>query len=93
MKTATDSVQGTDTITLSDNSYFKINTGAEVSETTFRQLQTIQLKKPTRNLYDPAMSPLKVTGQFTASLTYKYISCKQTVSVVKDLKQNLLGLS
>jgi len=124
-KTTTDSVQGTDTITVSDNDEdvddnflgtvdskqktlwltelkmndmtvtFKIDTGAEVSaisETTLRQLQTVQLKKPTRNLYGPAMSPLKVIGQFTANLGCKHTSCKQIVFVVKDLKQNLLGL-
>ena len=124
-KTTTNSVQGTDTITVSDNdedvddnflgtvdskqktqwltelkvndvtATFKINTGVEVSaisETTLRQLQTVQLKKPTRNLYGPAMSRLKVTGQFTANLAYKHTSCKQTVIVVKALKQNLLGL-
>ena len=49
---------------------FKIDTGAEVSaiRITLRQLQTVQLKKLTRNLYGPAMSPLKVMGQFTANL-------------------------
>jgi len=50
---------------------FKIDTEAEVSaisESTLRQLQTVQLKKLTRNLYGPAMSPLKVMGQFTANL-------------------------
>jgi len=71
---------------------FKIDTGAEVSaisKITLRQLQTVQLKKSTRNLYGPAMSCLKVTGQFTANLIYKHTSCKQTVFVVKDLEQNL----
>ena len=74
---------------------FKIDTGAEVSaisETTLKQLQPVQLKKPSRNLYGPAMSRLEVMGQFTANLTYKHTSCKQMVFVVKDLKQNLLGL-
>jgi len=75
---------------------FKIDTGAEVSaisETTLKQLQPVQLKKPSRNLYGPAMLRLEVIGQFTAMLTtYNRTSCKQTVFVVKDLKQNLLGL-
>ena len=38
------------------------------------------------------MAPLTVLGQFTANLTFKHITCKQTVFVVKDLKNNLLGL-
>ena len=38
------------------------------------------------------MSRLEVMRQFIANLTYKHTSCKQTVFVVKDLKQNLLGL-
>jgi len=49
---------------------FKIDTGAEVSainETMIRQLQAVQLKKPTRNFYGPAMPLLKVAGQFTAT--------------------------
>ena len=74
---------------------FKIDTGAEVSainETTFNNLRDVQLKKPTRSLYGPAMAPLTVVGQFTANLTFRQITCKQTVFVVKDLKNNLLGL-
>ena len=38
------------------------------------------------------MAPLTVLGQFTANLTFKHITCKQTVCVIKDLKNNLLGL-
>ena len=38
------------------------------------------------------MAPLTILGQFTANLTFKHITCKQTVFVVKDLKNNLLGL-
>ena len=74
---------------------FKIDTGAEVSainEATFKHLNDVQLKKPTRLLYGPAMAPLTILGQFTANLTFKHITCKQTVFVVKDLKNNLLGL-
>ena len=52
---------------------FKIDTGAEVSainEIAFNKLQDVQLKKPTRSLYGPAMSPLTVLEQFTANLTF-----------------------
>lgn len=47
------------------NVTFKIDTGAEVSAinmTTFKKLQDVQLKKPTRSLYGPAISPLTVLG-------------------------------
>ena len=74
---------------------FKIDTGAEISainEIGFNKLQDVQLKKPTRSLYSPAMSPLTVLGQFTANLTFKHVTCKQKVFVVKGLKHNLLGL-
>ena len=74
---------------------FKIDTGAEVSainEITFNKLQDIQLKKPQKLLYGPAMSPLTVLGQFTANLTYNHVTCKQKIFVVKGLKNNLLGL-
>ena len=66
---------------------FKIDTGAEVSainETTFNKLKDIQLKKPQKLLYGPAMSPLTVLGQFTASLTFNHVTYKQKVFVVKD---------
>ena len=42
---------------------FKIDTGAEVSainEATFKNLENVQLKKPTRSLCGPAMSPLTI---------------------------------
>ena len=74
---------------------FKIDTGAEfsaINETTFNKLKDIQLKKPQKLLYGPAMSPLTVLGQFTASLTFNHVTCKQKVFMVKDLKHNLLGL-
>ena len=74
---------------------FKIDTGAEVSainETAFNKLQDVQLKKPTRSLHGPAMSPLTVLGQFIGNLTFKRVTCKQKVFVGKGLKHNLLGL-
>ena len=78
---------------------FKIDTGAEASainETTFNKLKDVQLKKPKKLVYGPAMSLLIVLGQFTTSLTGylagNHVTCKQKVFVVKDLKHNLLGL-
>ena len=52
---------------------FKIDTGAKVSafnEAILKNLEDVQLKKPTRSLYGPAMSLLTILGQFTANLTF-----------------------
>ena len=62
------------------------------SEATFKNLEDVQLKKPTRSLYGPAISPLTILTQFTINLTFKHVTCKQTVFVVKNLKNNLLEL-
>ena len=75
---------------------FKLDTGAEVtviSEATLSTLSDVQLKKPTKALYGPTKSPLKVIGQFTGCFQYQTTSCKFHIFVVKDLKINLLGLS
>jgi len=74
---------------------FKLDTGAEVtviSESTFSMFSDIKLKKPTKVLYGPTKSPLKVVGEFTGCFQYHTTSCKLHVFVVKDLKINLLGL-
>ena len=73
----------------------KINTGVEVSaisEATFHHLRNVKLQKSSsRRLYGPAMSPLTVLGEFTASISFRHASCQQRV-FIKDLKRNLLGL-
>ena len=64
---------------------FKIDTGAEVSaisEIAFDKLPNVKLQKCSRKLYGPAMSPLSVLGQFTASLTHKHTTSQQNVFVV-----------
>ena len=74
---------------------FKIDTGAEVSaisEAAFDRLPNVNLEKCSRKLYGPAMSPLCVLGQFTATLTHKQATSQQNVFVVQHLKRNLLGL-
>ena len=67
---------------------FKVDTGVEVtaiSEETFRQLGGASLQRPRNVLYSPARHTQDVLGQFmTTSL--------QPVFVVRDLKNNLLGL-
>ena len=52
----------------------------------------MELKKPTKKLYGPSKSPLKVIGQFTCTLQYRNRSSQQEIFVVKGLKKNLLGL-
>jgi len=54
---------------------FKIDTRAEVSaisEIAFDRFPNVKLKKCSWKLCGPAMSPLCVLGQFTASLTHKH---------------------
>ena len=74
---------------------FKLDTGAEVtaiSETTFHTLTVTKLRRPSKALYGPAKTPLKVLGMFTGTFKNNTASCKLHVYVVKDLKTNLLGL-
>ena len=73
---------------------FKVDTGAEVtaiSETAFRVMKKQKLKAPTKTLYGPAHSPLKVLGQFEGELSHHGKTTKQIVYVVKGLGSNLLG--
>eukprot|EP00731_Ephydatia_muelleri_P002769 Em0001g2769a len=74
---------------------FKLDTGAEVtaiSENAFRELKGVQYEAPAKKLYGPSHEPLSVVGQFIAEFKYKERFSKQTVFVVKGLKDNLLGL-
>ena len=74
---------------------FKVDTGAEVtaiSERVFQEFEGVVLEKPTKKLYGPSKSPLKVIGQFTHTLQYRNRSSQQEIFVVKGLKKNLLGL-
>ena len=75
---------------------FKVNTGAEVtviSETMWKTLNLSQpLHKPSSSLCGPDHTPLKILGEVLLSLTYKGRCCIQLVYVVKNMKNNLLGL-
>ena len=47
---------------------FKLDTGVEVtaiSEGAFQRLRDVELRKPSKKLLGPNMTPLKVRGQFT----------------------------
>ena len=74
---------------------FKLDTGAEVtavSESTYNEMGQPNLQKQSKSLYGPAGTHLEVCGHFTANLSHKSTHTKQTVYVVKGLKNNLLGL-
>jgi len=74
---------------------FKLDTGAEataVSMKTFKTFTNIQLVPTAKVLCGPNNQRLKVLGQATVQLTYNGRSCQQSIYVIKDLKNNLLGL-
>ena len=74
---------------------FKMDTGAQVtaiSEQTYKRLQLGTLKKPSKILVGPARQSLETLGQVSARLTHGKLTTKQTLFVVKGLRQNLLGL-
>ena len=73
---------------------FKLNTRAEVTailDTVHRTLNTL-LEQPSKILYGLGRSPLHVLGQCRAILTYHGRSTLQQLFVIKELKNNLLGL-
>ena len=74
---------------------FKLDTGAEVraiSDTTFRSFKGNRLIQPSKSLYGPACSSLEVIGQFDGRLSHGRKFTTQTMFVVEDLRNNLLGL-
>ena len=74
---------------------FKMDTGAEVTAITEEAYSTIgkpKLEAPRKMLYGPSRQTLNVNGQFKGTLLYKGNSTIQTVYVVRNLKNNLLGL-
>ena len=50
------------------------------------------LRKPGTSLCGPDRTPLKVLGEALLTLTYKGRCCTQPVYIVKNMKNNLLGL-
>ena len=73
---------------------FKLDTGAEVtaiSENTYRTLGRIKLQQPTRSLLGPVGQSLTVLGQFTTKIALRKRSARQTIFVVRGLKNDLLG--
>ena len=76
---------------------FKVDTGAEVtamSESAWRSLHNVpQLHATKCVLGGPDSKPLSVMGVVSVTLSFKQSTCDQKVYVIKDLKNNLLGLS
>ena len=74
---------------------FKLDTGAQVTaitQQTYDALGRPQLRKPSKILYGPARQTLGVIGQFSVTLSHGHKSSKQKVFVVRNLRNNLLGL-
>ena len=75
---------------------FKMDTGAEVtviSEKVYHTLEKTKLGKPSRVLYGRARQPLEVLGQFSGRLVHREHSHLEDIFVVRDLHNNLLGLT
>ena len=74
---------------------FKLNTGAEVTailKPVYECLRGVKLQPTSRLLYGPTRQPLKVLGQFQATLARSQKATTQTVFVIDALQTNLLGL-
>ena len=75
---------------------FKVDTGAEVtamSHSAWKSLRNVpQLHTSKKVLGGPDWKPLSVIREAIVPFTYKQKSCDQTVYVIKNLKNNLLGL-
>ena len=74
---------------------FKLDTRAEpiaISQQRPSRLKNLQLQNSANVLCGPNNKPLNVLGEAVVQLTYGERSCKQPVYVIKDLKNNLLGL-
>ena len=64
-----------------------------ISEEAHRTLGHPKLKEPSRVLYGPARQPLEVLGQFAGRLTHGDRVHSENIFVVRDLHNNLLGLT
>ena len=74
---------------------FKLDTGAEVtaiSEGALSHLGQIQLHKPEKVLCGPDRKELDVVGCTTVTLAYRGNTTSQTAYIIRELKNNLLGL-
>ncbi len=75
---------------------FKVDTGAEVtavSENTWKSIpQTPTLQKATKTLRGPDCKPLTLLGETEVHLQVQQRKCTQKIFIVKNLRNNLLGL-
>ena len=69
---------------------FKLDTGAEVTAISNEAYQThfkkYHLQAPSKRLFGPAYTALKVIGQFLGNLSHGKKASKQTIYVVNGLK-------
>ena len=90
------SLLGQSTFDYKEEIVFKMDTGAEVtviSEKVYCTLKKTKLEKPAIVLYGSAHQPLEVLGQFSERLMYGEHSHSEDIFVVRDLHNNLLGLT
>lgn len=73
------------------NITFKIDTGADVTVIPPHLANTFTLKESKAKLFGANKTRLNVVGQFEATLSYRKRSKTQSVFVVENLQQPLLG--
>ena len=75
---------------------FKVDTGAEVTVLSDTTWKILNLSEPLQNLKTSLCGPdsaaLKVLGKAVLTLTHNGRQCTQPVFIVKNIKNNLLGL-
>ena len=74
---------------------FKLDTWVEatvMSEEVWKLLGAVELKKPTKRLCGPDQKPLEVLGELHVNMSHKETTVGQLVFIIKQLKNNLLGL-
>ena len=69
-----------------------MDTGAEVSVVPDGTLNHLELRKTSKQLCGSDRKQLDVLGELSVTLSFKDRSCVQTIYVVRQLKQSLLGL-
>ena len=76
------------------NVWFEIDTAAKVTVISNNITESIglhQLNPPTKKLHGPDNHSLEVIGEATVRLVYRVTECTQSIFVVSNVKQNLLG--
>ena len=64
-----------------------------ISEEAYQTLSNSELEELSRVLCGTAQQPLEVLGQFRGKLIHGNYTCSENIFVVRDLHNNLLGLT